>query len=87
MSEADQKQVASAFQIGGIHGMPYTEWDGSGGEKPVSDEWEGYCTHGSVLFPIWHRPYVAVYEVRFCTLEFIHSIGLDLDRNVCPLIQ
>lgn len=24
----------------------------------------GYCTHGSVLFPTWHRPYVVQYEVR-----------------------
>lgn len=24
----------------------------------------GYCTHISVLFPTWHRPYVSLYEVR-----------------------
>lgn len=22
----------------------------------------GYCTHASVLFPAWHRPYVALFE-------------------------
>lgn len=63
MDALNQQQVASAFQLGGIHGMPYVEWDGAG-SKPASREWEGYCTHGSVLFPVWHRPYVAVYEVR-----------------------
>lgn len=23
----------------------------------------GYCTHSSILFPTWHRPYLALFEV------------------------
>lgn len=30
----------------------------------------GYCTHGSILFPTWHRPYLALFEVRRCALKY-----------------
>lgn len=37
----------------------------------------GYCFHSHVIFPIWHRPYVLLFEVggpdiweEFCT-DFI----------------
>jgi tyrosinase len=54
----------SHFSIGGIHGLPYVQWEGAGGTSPVPGTgWDGYCTHGSYLFPTWHRPYVALYEV------------------------
>lgn len=44
----------------GIHGYPTIEWDNA----PGNPAWGwGYCTHDSVLFPTWHRPYVALYEV------------------------
>jgi tyrosinase len=64
MSKDTQTDVSSFFQIGGIHGLPYVQWDGSGGKAPVAGSWGGYCTHGSMLFPTWHRPYVALFEVR-----------------------
>ncbi|KAK2782432.1 hypothetical protein FQN52_001079 [Onygenales sp. PD_12] len=57
----------SYFQISGVHGMPYLPWNGEevprNGPKPT-----GYCTHSTVLFPSWHRPYVALYE------QCIHEI-------------
>lgn len=59
-----QEELISFFQIGGIHGLPYIAWDGAGADDPA--EASGYCTHGSVLFPTWHRPYVALFEVRKC---------------------
>ncbi|KAG8995528.1 hypothetical protein FRB94_008947 [Tulasnella sp. JGI-2019a] len=63
MEKDSQSDVASHFQLAGIHGLPYTQWDQSGGAKPVQGSaWSGYCTHGSVLFPSWHRPYLALYE-------------------------
>lgn len=38
----------------------FAKWDGSVGPEPVPgvdipDKWSGYCTHGTVLFPTWHR--------------------------------
>lgn len=43
----------------GIHGYPDIPWDGVTGEDYIV----GYCTHSSVLFPTWHRPYLALFEV------------------------
>jgi tyrosinase len=64
MFNTPQSNSISHFSIGGIHGLPYVQWEGSGSSRPVNgSQWGGYCTHGSVLFPTWHRPYVALYEV------------------------
>jgi len=55
----DQVQTLSYFQVSGIHGLPYVEWDGVRG---LGNSQTGYCTHGSILFPSWHRPYMALFE-------------------------
>ncbi|KAJ6568852.1 hypothetical protein B0H19DRAFT_1373291 [Mycena capillaripes] len=61
-SQADPS-FTSYFQMGGIHGLPFIPWSGSGGVNPVvGTNFGGYCTHGTVLFPTWHRPYVALFE-------------------------
>jgi tyrosinase len=63
MFQTSQSDQTSHFGIGGIHGLPYVQWEGAGGTHPVKgSQWGGYCTHGCVLFPTWHRPYVALYE-------------------------
>jgi hypothetical protein len=46
----------------GIHGAPFTSWDGVEGEGQ-----RGYCYHGSNLFAIWHRPYLAAFEQMLST--------------------
>ncbi|KAF8990391.1 tyrosinase [Cyathus striatus] len=61
-SHDPQDYTLSFFQVGGIHGLPYIPWDGSAGVRTPNEEWSGYCTHGSVLFPTWHRPYVMLFE-------------------------
>jgi len=65
-TNTSQSDFQSFFQVAGIHGLPNTPWDGAVGDKPwdPNTQWGGYCTHGSVLFPTWHRPYVMLYEVR-----------------------
>ncbi|ESZ89927.1 hypothetical protein SBOR_9689 [Sclerotinia borealis F-4128] len=50
----------SWFQIAGIHGRPYYSW-GNVSWNPAAPQ-IGYCTHDGVLFPTWHRPYLALYE-------------------------
>lgn len=66
MEQLDQSQLPSWFQVAGIHGLPFIEYDGSVGDNGfVADpqnQWAGYCTHGSTLFPTWHRPYVMLVE-------------------------
>jgi tyrosinase len=51
----------SWFQISGIHGRPHVNWDDVSFAK--NPAWAGYCSHSSVTFPTWHRPYVAMMEV------------------------
>ncbi|KAF7295866.1 Tyrosinase [Mycena chlorophos] len=65
ISSESQSALTSFFSIAGIHGLPYVPWDNSGGAQAVDDNnggWEGYCTHGNVLFPTFHRPFVALFE-------------------------
>ena len=47
------------FHAEGIHGYPNLPWDGVTGNGGGV----GFCTHGSILFPVWHRPYLALFEV------------------------
>lgn len=57
----------SYFQIAGIHGQPNVPWD-----EPISKDDaanQGYCTHNNILFPIWHRAYLALYEVSLPELR------------------
>jgi tyrosinase len=58
--QQDEEALTSYYQIAGIHGMPFKPWDNVQG---ISDwEFGGYCTHSSVLFVPWHRPYCALFE-------------------------
>ena len=59
----DQPETLSWFSIAGVHGLPYEAWDSSFGTQKT-----GYCTHGSNLFPTWHRAYIALYEVSFLVI-------------------
>lgn len=47
----------SLFVIGGYHGEPFR-----GAGWGSSAYWGGYCNHGNVLFPTWHRAYLVRLE-------------------------
>ncbi|PHH90204.1 hypothetical protein CDD83_4248 [Cordyceps sp. RAO-2017] len=47
----------SFYQIAGLHGEPFR---GAGYGNP--EWWGGYCNHGNILFPTWHRAYVGRIE-------------------------
>jgi Common central domain of tyrosinase len=47
----------SFFTLGGYHGEPFR---GLGQTNP--QYWGGYCHHGNVLFPTWHRVYLLKLE-------------------------
>jgi tyrosinase len=47
----------SFFMLGGYHGEPFRD---QGATDPAW--WGGYCEHGTVLFPTWHRAYLYVLE-------------------------
>ncbi|KAI9812447.1 MAG: hypothetical protein M1827_004678 [Pycnora praestabilis] len=54
----NQSHTLSYYQIAGIHGRPFIPWEGVDGPNTYA----GYCTHSSILFPPWHRPYLALFE-------------------------
>ncbi|PTB66919.1 Di-copper centre-containing protein [Trichoderma citrinoviride] len=60
MSKLDSHDPYSYFQIAGIHGAPYIEYNKAGAKS--GDGWLGYCPHGEDLFISWHRPYVLLFE-------------------------
>jgi tyrosinase len=71
VQQRDPKDPKSFFAVAGIHGLPYEPYDLLPGEKiphrdwnkRESNRWGGYCHHGDILFPTWHRPYVLLLEM------------------------
>ncbi|KAJ3493192.1 hypothetical protein NLG97_g4889 [Lecanicillium saksenae] len=56
MQNANTTDAESYFQVSGIHGKPYIEYDKTG---PKSTEgWAGYCPHGQIL--VKHAKQIAV---------------------------
>ena len=68
--------------LGGYHGEPFR---GAGwGSSPY---WGGYCNHGNVLFPTWHRVYVLKLEEALQSMpgcERRHAAVLGRDRRRLP---
>lgn len=77
----------SFFTIGGFHGEPFR-----GKGETSSAWWGGYCQHGTVLFPTWHRAYLwrlekALQKVPGCsdvTLPFWDECSDDSRENGVP---
>ncbi|HLI57779.1 MAG TPA: tyrosinase family protein [Actinomycetota bacterium] len=57
IKELDPADPRSFFSLGGLHGEPFR-----GAGWGTSAYWGGYCNHGNVLFPTWHRMYLATLE-------------------------
>ncbi|KAF2993735.1 hypothetical protein E8E13_000223 [Curvularia kusanoi] len=68
-----EKDGTSYFQVTGIHGVPYVPWQADPTKLSVHNK--GYCTHRSVLFVPWHRPYLMLYE------QIIYQYALDIVQN------
>ncbi|KAF6830947.1 tyrosinase [Colletotrichum musicola] len=67
MSKDAAENPFSYYEISGIHGQPWRAWDrvtsASFGPAPGrTNPRSGYCSHGSVVFPTWHRVYLAQFE-------------------------
>ena len=61
----------SFFMLGGFHGEPFRgpgETDGAW--------WGGYCQHGTVLFPTWHRAYLFKVEQALRTIDGCEDVTL-----------
>ncbi|KAF0547081.1 Tyrosinase [Gigaspora margarita] len=68
LQERPYDDMRSFYQIAGIHGLPFTAYDGVEGGNPYQSlelskgRWGGYCHHGDVIFPTWHRAYALLLE-------------------------
>jgi len=57
IKDKEHSDPTSFFSLASIHGLPYR------GEGTTDDgTWGGYCPHGNVLFPVWHRVYIKELE-------------------------
>jgi tyrosinase len=57
IKELPYTDLKSFFKLGGYHGEPFR---GAGWGNAAY--WGGYCNHGNVLFPTWHRVYLLKLE-------------------------
>lgn len=57
IKELPPEHPRSFFVLGGYHGEPFR---GAGWGSAAY--WGGYCNHGNVLFPTWHRVYLVKLE-------------------------
>ena len=77
----------SFFMLGGFHGEPFR-----GPGAYANAWWGGYCQHGTVLFPTWHRVYLyrlekALQSIDGCagvTLPFWDECAADSQENGIP---
>lgn len=61
----------SFFALGGLHGEPFR---GAGWGN--SSYWGGYCNHGNILFPTWHRVYVLKLEDALRSIKGCEDVAL-----------
>jgi len=61
----------SFFTLGGYHGEPLR---GAGRTDPKY--WGGYCNHGNVLFPTWHRVYLLKLEEALQSVDGCQDVML-----------
>ena len=57
IKELPPNHPMSFFRLGGYHGEPFR-----GAGWGSASYWGGYCNHGNVLFPTWHRVYLLQLE-------------------------
>ncbi|MEO7325082.1 MAG: tyrosinase family protein [Dokdonella sp.] len=61
----------SFFRIGGFHGEPFR-----GGGWGNSSYWGGYCNHGNILFPTWHRVYLVKLEEALRSIRGCEDVSM-----------
>jgi tyrosinase len=71
IKELGPDEFRSFFMIGGFHGEPFR---GPGAQ--TSAWWGGYCQHGTVLFPSWHRAYLYRLENALRSIPGCGSVTL-----------
>jgi tyrosinase len=70
------------FVLGGYHGEPFR---GPGATNPAW--WGGYCQHGTVLFPSWHRAYLHQLEQALQSIDGCADVTLPFWDECSDLSQ
>jgi tyrosinase len=71
IKELPPENPNSFFMLGGYHGEPFR---GAGWGNATY--WGGYCNHGNVLFPTWHRVYLLKLEDALRSIPGCQDIAL-----------
>lgn len=71
IKELPPEDPNSFFKIGGFHGEPFR---GAGWGN--SAYWGGYCNHGNILFPTWHRMYLCRLEEALQSIKGCQDVML-----------
>ena len=67
----EPSDLNSFFVIGGYHGEPFR-----GAGYGSSAWWGGWCNHGNVLFPTWHRMYLKRLETALQSIPGCENVML-----------
>ncbi|GKT56388.1 tyrosinase precursor [Colletotrichum tofieldiae] len=83
-NSVDEELPLSYFEIAvlGIHGLPYKKWpDRTWNNKMVRVEnrFGGFCTHSSILFLTWHRPYLALFEAEL--YKHVNAVANEFEES------
>lgn len=83
-----QSNVTGYYQVTGIHGVPRQNWDNVAQCSSCGDA-DGYCPHDMVLFPSWHRVYLALFEQEFLHVawDIANSYPAGTQRNTMITAQ
>ena len=71
IKEVDPSDLNAFFMLGGFHGEPFR-----GDGETNGAWWGGYCQHGTVLFPTWHRAYLYKLEQALQSIPGCESVTL-----------
>jgi tyrosinase len=70
----------SFFTLGGYHGEPFR----GPGDTNGTLFWGGYCNHGNVLFPTWHRVYCLKVEQALQSIAGCEDVMLPYWDETAP---
>ncbi|KAI5776389.1 hypothetical protein EDC01DRAFT_479471 [Geopyxis carbonaria] len=75
----------SWYALAGIHGGPFEPWNGELDGRGSKEGW--YCTHSSVIFLTWHRPYLAIFEQELynCVQSVLKTFSAEKQKTLKPL--
>ncbi|KAF4634286.1 hypothetical protein G7Y89_g3815 [Cudoniella acicularis] len=71
ITKLDHTDPNSFFNIGGLHGEPFR-----GAGYSSAAWWGGWCNHGNVLFPTWHRAYCLRLEDALRSIPGCEDVAL-----------